>query len=176
MNENRKTVIIREIEYWKQNKMLPEHYCNYLLTLYTEGNRITEERSTKKYMFSSTLFLLFIPLIVFFLYFTELSFILQMAISLIFLLICLCGIIWYKKSEIPLDIPATVAALIFLLFSVHFTTIFFTKEIIYLYIILGINCLLWYICGRTYKLLYFTIASYIGFFLLLSLWVYSIME
>ena len=35
MDENRKQIIINEIIYWKKNRMLPEHYCDFLLALYT---------------------------------------------------------------------------------------------------------------------------------------------
>ena len=37
MDENRKQIIIKEIGYWKNNKLLPEQYCDFLLALYTEG-------------------------------------------------------------------------------------------------------------------------------------------
>ena len=37
MDKNRKEIIVKEIEYWEENRMLPAHYCQYLLTLYTEG-------------------------------------------------------------------------------------------------------------------------------------------
>ena len=171
MEDNRKTVIIQEILYWKQNKMLPEHYCDYLLTLYTEGNRIEEEELPKqkekqKHYISSAIFLLFIPITVGFLYFTELSFILQMAISLIFLTITAAGIFYYQVKGLGNDIPVTVAAFIVLLFSVKAVLYFFPEKIIFLYIILTINCLLWFIGGRKFKLIYFTISSYIGFLVL----------
>jgi predicted nucleic acid-binding Zn ribbon protein len=37
MNPQRKRIIISEIKYWKQNKLLPEHYCDFLITLYAQG-------------------------------------------------------------------------------------------------------------------------------------------
>ncbi|MEM5598685.1 hypothetical protein AAHB53_24595 [Niallia circulans] len=48
MQDQRKTIIVKEIAYWKENKMLPEHYCDYLLTLYTEGNGVEENTISKK--------------------------------------------------------------------------------------------------------------------------------
>ena len=49
MDENRKQIIIKEIGYWKNNKLLPEQYCNFLLALYTEGIGLNEiNRSFKK--------------------------------------------------------------------------------------------------------------------------------
>ena len=37
MNPQRKRMIISEIKYWKQNKLLPAHYCDFLITLYAKG-------------------------------------------------------------------------------------------------------------------------------------------
>lgn len=32
-----KKVILNEIAFWKQNKLLPEHYCDFLTALYAQG-------------------------------------------------------------------------------------------------------------------------------------------
>lgn len=37
MTNPRKKIILNEILFWKQNKLLPEHYCDFLAALYTEG-------------------------------------------------------------------------------------------------------------------------------------------
>ena len=37
MNKKRKQIIISEIKYWKENKLLPTHYCDFLITLYAQG-------------------------------------------------------------------------------------------------------------------------------------------
>ncbi|ARK29345.1 hypothetical protein [Halalkalibacter krulwichiae] len=39
MDKHRKEIIIREIQYWKKSKLLPDHYCDFLLTLYSEGEQ-----------------------------------------------------------------------------------------------------------------------------------------
>ena len=174
MQEQRKTIILKEILYWKENKMLPEHYCDYLITLYTEGNgeeaEIKSKNNKTKYLIISHLFfLVLIPISIFLLYFTELSFILQMAISLIFLIFSFAGVFLYNKNQQNVDIPATSAAILFLLMSVRMVLQFFLNEIIFLYIILLLNCVIWYISGKKYKLLYFTISSLIGGGLLILL-------
>jgi hypothetical protein len=46
MNAQRKKIIMTEINYWKQNKLLPEQYCDFLIMLYTEGNREQEISAT----------------------------------------------------------------------------------------------------------------------------------
>src|SRR6478735_8070828 len=90
MDENRKQIIIKEIGYWKNNKLLPEQYCNFLLALYTEGTGINETNQgsknpkNRKKVF---VWLLLIPIIVFIVYFTELSLILQIVFAIVFILI-----------------------------------------------------------------------------------------
>ncbi|BAU27273.1 hypothetical protein DFP93_11335 [Aneurinibacillus soli] len=37
MNEQKKKIIIGEIEYWRRTHLLPGKYCDFLLNLYTEG-------------------------------------------------------------------------------------------------------------------------------------------
>lgn len=39
VDEQRKITIINEIRYWKDNHLLPEHYCDFLMALYTEGEQ-----------------------------------------------------------------------------------------------------------------------------------------
>lgn len=39
LEDQRKRTIIAEIENWRRNHLLPEHYCIFLLNLYTEGDR-----------------------------------------------------------------------------------------------------------------------------------------
>ncbi|MCM3637385.1 hypothetical protein M3152_06580 [Sporosarcina luteola] len=46
MNAQRKKIIMAEINYWKQNKLLPEQYCDFLLTLYTQGDHEQEISAT----------------------------------------------------------------------------------------------------------------------------------
>ncbi len=45
MDWQRKAIIIGEIKYWKDNRLLPAAYCDYLLALYTKGE---EEETTSK--------------------------------------------------------------------------------------------------------------------------------
>ncbi|MDF2657800.1 MAG: hypothetical protein K0Q94_591 [Paenibacillus sp.] len=34
MEHDKRTIIVREIEHWRRSKLLPEHYCDFLLNLY----------------------------------------------------------------------------------------------------------------------------------------------
>lgn len=100
--KNQKTkIILQEIQHWKKNKLLPEHYCNFLITLYTEGseNSISNSKRMKsiyfRYVFIFLLSIVVVSLLVF--YFSD--FLQQMQISLviflqfIFFIMMLIGII-----------------------------------------------------------------------------------
>lgn len=43
MDQQRKATIIHEIKYWKDNHLLPAHYCDFLLALYTEGTGAVDD-------------------------------------------------------------------------------------------------------------------------------------
>ena len=38
MDEQRRQIIIKEIDFWKKNNMLPTQYCDYLSTIYSKDN------------------------------------------------------------------------------------------------------------------------------------------
>jgi len=48
MDEQRRRTIIAEIEHWRRNQLLPEHYCIFLLNLYTEGEHSPSSAATDK--------------------------------------------------------------------------------------------------------------------------------
>lgn len=83
MNRRRRETIIREIEYWKRSRLLPEHYCNYLLALYTEGDASLSPRRPLRSRLEASLCLL-LPAAALAIYFTELSFVLQTLLCALF--------------------------------------------------------------------------------------------
>jgi hypothetical protein len=94
MDQKTQTVI-NEIKYWKNNKLLPDHYCDFLITLYTEGseNSIKSRKLGKfTYLFYMLAILVSVALIGFLvLYFSD--FLKQMQISLRLFLIVLFSIV-----------------------------------------------------------------------------------
>ncbi|WP_052487062.1 hypothetical protein [Gordoniibacillus kamchatkensis] len=36
MEQEKKAIVVKEIEHWRRSRLLPEHYCDFLLNLYTE--------------------------------------------------------------------------------------------------------------------------------------------
>ncbi|WP_088007992.1 hypothetical protein [Indiicoccus explosivorum] len=37
MEKQRKEMILNEIQFWKEHQLLPAHYCDFLITLYQQG-------------------------------------------------------------------------------------------------------------------------------------------
>ncbi|MDZ5470958.1 hypothetical protein SM124_04245 (plasmid) [Bacillus sp. 31A1R] len=172
MNEARKKIIVNEILYWKKSRMLPEHYCDYLLALYTEGNQPQEIRNEKgnarkSWHVLNYFLLMLIPASVFLIYFTELSIILQMALLSILILSGLVAAIYFSRKGNMYQLSLIVSALILLFSTVELTTKAFPDQIGFLYGALILNCLLWLFSGRKLRLLYFTISGYLGLILLI---------
>jgi hypothetical protein len=169
MDDNRKQIIVKEILYWKDSKMLPEQYCNYLLALYTEGNQPqdTKEKPKTKIPLHNYFLLLLIPVFVFLLYFTELSFDLQMTLLFISLVAILFLTFYFFKKGFQFQIPLVILALLFLLLTVEIIVHFFPGDNVVLFSTLIINCLLWLITGKVLKILYFLLAGGLGIILLI---------
>lgn len=171
MNETRKKIIVNEILTWKNNRMLPEQYCNYLLALYTEGNNEEEDNASiktkKKYWKNHYLFLFLIPLAVFLIHFTELSITLQIAFSILFVFLGIFFTYYFFRKGILLQIPLIASALITILSSVEFISKLFPGNLILLYGNVIVNCLLWLFTGWKLKFLPFTISGVLGLLLIL---------
>ena len=170
MDENRKKIIVKEILYWKDNRMLPEQYCDYLLALYTEGNQPQElknEKSKYKWQLQNYLLLLLIPVFVFLLYFTELSFDLQMALLFISLIGLFTLTYYFFKKGFQFQISLFISALLLLLGTVELTVQVFPESPGILYAVLIVNCLTWLVVGKKLKLIYFLISGFLGIGLLI---------
>jgi hypothetical protein len=48
MNHEQKHVILQEIRFWKQSKLLPSEYCDFLMNLYGEGDSFTADQTENK--------------------------------------------------------------------------------------------------------------------------------
>ena len=84
MEDNRRNIIVKEIQHWKQSHMLPEQYCNYLLALYTEGaspEPVKNGKISYNMLYHSLASILLLTISVYVIHFTELSFILQIVIG-----------------------------------------------------------------------------------------------
>ena len=163
MDHKRKETIINEIKIWKKSKLLPEHYCDFLLTLYTEGEGQGTEDSPKGYkqFFIALLLLVFVPITLLVIYFTEINFVLQMPIFIIFIIICIFSAFFLKNNFLK-HVALIVAALIFLLISLESSEYFFPNNQNFLLGTVFFNCLIWVAAGIKMGKIYFLIAGILG--------------
>ncbi|MFC5466623.1 hypothetical protein [Lederbergia graminis] len=166
MNETRKKIILNEIEFWKQNNMLPEQYCDYLLALYSGGDIKTESQKRHKNDYSelyvSLLFLLMIISSIVITYITDFSFGMQtLFLSICCFLLVLAYYFFRKKGKKRLVIYIT-AAFLLLIYSVQINDTFFNANEKSLQIILFFHGFVWLFTGVWRKLHFFTVSGIIA--------------
>lgn len=164
MDQQRKQIIIKEIEYWKESSLLPEQYCNFLLTLYSEGNHPIKEKKNRKKTFNFKnigLFLLALA-VVFVIYFTELSFILQITIYLTLMISGFFLIKYFFKKGLISHLAFVFTAFVSLIFSINIINYMAANNILILYVVLLLHCFLWIIVGLRFRLVYFIISGILG--------------
>ncbi|RSK27875.1 hypothetical protein EJF36_13860 [Bacillus sp. HMF5848] len=170
MDNSRKQIIIHEITYWKQSKLLPDHYCDFLLALYSEGEY--KEEAPKKQVFSSKelftyiwLFvsIAFIPITILVNYFTKWPLQMQMGLAIAFIVMTMTAAIIGKRNKYFFHVSIiTTVLLIFLLCVGIAVTLFPTNNYVLASVVLG-NCLAWILFGIRLKVLYFAFSGAVGF-------------
>lgn len=173
-NNPRKQIIINEILFWKKNKLLPEHYCDFLMTLYTEGeeirfeNKVSSKKSViakqkrKNYMTGIFILLIVFTLLMSLMFIAKYVWIIALFIIIITILFMISSFVFSRKNYILSPILQIGAALLILGLSVKVSTNFFPNNQLLLYILLIGNCVMWIISGIKLKLLYFTISGSLG--------------
>ncbi|MFI8575255.1 hypothetical protein ACIGEL_06035 [Rossellomorea aquimaris] len=170
VKNSRKELIVNEIQLWKQANMLPEHYCDYLLALYTEGDGMEhsdQKNVKKKTMLKDLASICAIFISLFVIYFTELSIVLQTTILASFVGLLVVSGIYYSKKQLSPLLLYMAAACILLLASIEITEELFGGSSIGMYITLFLNCFLWIGAGLKWKLGYFSLSGLAGGILLI---------
>lgn len=181
MSNERKKIIVNEITFWKKNKLLPEHYCDFLMTLYTGGDHENEElkgdatkaikAQEKRKNLSKHFIILSIAIILVILLFTIDTVWLISAITGIAALACLFGAFYFaKKNQLLTPILHVSAALLFLAVAVRISLTYFPQNNAILYGALASNCLLWLVSGLKLKVSYFTISGALGIVAIIVYW------
>ncbi|WLR49871.1 hypothetical protein LC040_11245 [Bacillus tianshenii] len=182
---DRKETIIKEIRYWKEHHLLPAQYCDFLLKLYTEGEEepqqtehIKQAKTRTKHKvniarmpFYFLLFILFAQLPITFLviYFTELSFLLQIGLFSIFIGVSvITGIIYYRKKDKWMHLPIITGSLVLFLATVHLMSTYVSTSQWALVTVILFNCMTWTLIGWKTKLTYLLIAGISSAVLLVS--------
>lgn len=165
MNETRKKIIIQEIKYWKQSKLLPEKYCDFLLTLYSGGEEnitpIKKKRSVSLHI-PLWIFTVIFFTILFVNYFTEIPKGLQITLTAIAIVIFSFFLVRYIENALLFQLALVCLALLILTESVNVVNLLFPNSDGFLYFILLIQCGIWFLVGRKLKLIYFSISGIVG--------------
>ncbi|MGE7601193.1 hypothetical protein ACQKL5_01695 [Peribacillus sp. NPDC097675] len=166
MDETRKKIIIQEINSWKESRMLPEQYCNYLLALYSQGEaqpvQSMKNKKEKKGLFTGLAMGALFFIVVFLNYFTEISIIMQMAVTTFSIIAFLFLIRRFIYKNILLQFSLIGLSLLLLMETVQVSELFAPGKRSILYLCLFFNCGLWIWIGKKHKLLYFSIAGFLG--------------
>lgn len=174
MKEGRTKTIVDEIRYWKQNRLLPTEYCDFLLALYTQGeiqdghkNQGTNSSYGYPFYLWLALSLFLLPLSFLVIYFTEMGIIMQTGLLSSFVAVAWIHVMWLKYKESDwLLIPLTTGILNFLLGSITLVQYFYGAGWS-LYITLLLNCTLWMVVGRLCRIQVLLYSGILGTILLL---------
>ncbi|OKO91257.1 hypothetical protein RA955_03190 [Geobacillus proteiniphilus] len=170
MNRQRRETIIQEIKYWKRSRLLPEHYCDYLLALYTEGGARSRGRRWRSPLAAGLCLLL--PAVALVIYFTELSFVLQTLLFALFLAVCLFFCWRWRNERELLHFPLIGSAWILLVAAIAGSEQYFPGQTGALAAVVLGNCVLWFVVGHLLRLRYFSLAAVSGALLVaaVALW------
>lgn len=189
--KQRKETILKEILFWKKNKLLPEQYCDFLTQLYTEGRNLTDEGEValanqsllKSPKIPMRKIVLFACIAIVLLVFVAALFILGS--KLVYIPIVLGVIIFtvtmyyifktaHNKTLTTTFALATAALLLFAV-SVRLTGILFVNSNAAILSVVIVNCVIWLVAGRYLKLIYFTISGILGIVLVSSYILFSLL-
>lgn len=169
--DEKKQMIINEIEHWKKSRLLPEVYCDFLLSLYTEGG----EKVAPKRRFPSSylkhgiyIFIILILLVIatVLIYFTQLSPLIQMGILTVSLLLSLIiGIYYFRKRNPMSHTYIVLSTFMSFFYMINISDLFFQNDRNVLGGLIAILCLIWFFAGWKWKLYYLYIAGGTGIIL-----------
>ncbi len=178
MNQQRKRIIISEIKYWKQNRLLPAHYCDFLITLYARGEedsqqevKVSESILVKeKKNYNRTILLLMLVAVAVsggMFIFTNYPGV-TMALAALFVVLFLLSTLRKKANQALAPFIYIIVSFMLLIISLKLWFVFFDGHTMLLLGLLMLNCSLWLFAGRLLKLLYFTISGTAGLLLIIG--------
>ncbi|CAM5204896.1 hypothetical protein UACE39S_02105 [Ureibacillus acetophenoni] len=179
MSNPRKQIILNEILFWKQNKLLPEQYCDFLMTLYSEGNeledkeKISHKKAVKakemKKVFVLNSFLVIMSILLLVLLFTvqQITLLLLIVVGILSITSLVGAYYFAKKQSFLAPILQLVSALFVFGLSVKISSSYFPNDATILYSLLIANCILWLGMGILSKKIYFIISGSLGLIVLI---------
>ncbi|PSL45009.1 hypothetical protein B0H94_10713 [Salsuginibacillus halophilus] len=169
-DQDRKDIIIQEIQYWKKHQLLPAAYCDFLLMLYTEGETSEETASSRsffierlKQIWAATFVLSAFFLLLVMFYFTEISFLLQMLTAFLFITGTLY-LSYRMKARVDLlrHIFIFAGALMLFLTTTQMADVYGGDGSLPVILTVFMNCAGWLAAGVYWRLKYLTIAGAAG--------------
>lgn len=177
MSVQRKQIILNEIAFWKKNKLLPEHYCDFLTALYAQGEEeerkekhseavLAKEKKNKNSLYLALGFIT-ILLIASLILITTLAFIPIIASG-----IAICSFLYIasklaKTKSVMTPLLFVFSALLLLGISFKVWDVYFFDHPSVLIGLIIANCLLWLFSGLLLKLVYFSVSGIVGIVLIL---------
>ncbi len=179
MSVQKKQIILNEIAFWKQNKLLPEHYCDFLTALYAQGekeeievnNQAVLEKEKKKASLKMNGVIFLIGLITL----AILTALLTMTSNILPIIFAGVAVILFvyiaiklaKNNSILTPLLFVFSALLLLGVTFKIWEAYFISEPNILLFMIIANCILWLLSGVFLKLIYFTISGIVGIIFIL---------
>ncbi|GGF07761.1 hypothetical protein GCM10010954_02760 [Halobacillus andaensis] len=170
--DHRKETIVKEITYWKHNKLLPTQYGDFLLALYTEGEDKSAPNETSTYqtrhkenIVTFVFFimnLLLLPLSFLVIYFTEMGIIMQTGLLSIFVGIAYTSSRYRFTNDLLIRRMLDFLILILLLTLTIHVISYMTSSKIIVYWAITIHCFVWMILGTIKKAVYLLMFGFLG--------------
>lgn len=185
MSLQRKQIIMNEISFWKKNKLLPEHYCDFLLALYAQGENngdeqtenaskavLAKKQKTKVILYTIVGLLTAILLASLFVA-TTVIFIPIILVAIAILSFLYIAIKLVKNKSVMAPLLFVFSALLLLALSFKVWDIYFGDNPLLLIGLIFGNCLLWLFSGLLMKLVYFSISGILGILLIIGYFIFN---
>ena len=185
MSLQRKQIIMNEISFWKKNKLLPEHYCDFLLALYAQGENngdeqtensskavLAKKQKTKVILYTIVGLLTAILLASLFVASTAI-FIPIILVAIAILSFLYIAIKLVKNKSVMAPLLFVFSALLLLALSFKVWDIYFGDNPLLLIGLIFGNCLLWLFSGLLMKLVYFSISGILGILLIIGYFIFN---
>lgn len=168
MNDRQK-IIVSEIQKWRDSKLLPETYCDFLMSLYTEGNAPEEPEKRafmpafKKMIATIGGIFLLVFLLILFLYFTQIPPGFQIGVLAFVMLISAFAAFYYQsRDRIYTHVYVILATFMSFILTVVGVDLFFDNSRLALGGAIIVLCLLWILGGWRLRLPYLWISGISG--------------
>lgn len=182
MDKERKNIIISEIRYWKQSKLLPDRYCDFLIALYSRGEEmdIADVKTTmsllsnvKKKFNKTIMYLLLLATFctVSLLVIDNYSTVVLGLSSIVLLSLVVYAMRPAAKKSGVIPFVYIASAFILLAMSLRLWIMYFEGQVMLLIGLLLVNCALWLTMGRYLNLIYFKISGVVGIILVVIFFV-----